>query len=84
MHMVNYQGLDSVLDYKTNISEFKRTKVIKTIFSEYRRINLEMNQVLHIIPKGAEFQFTRFEPCSPVIYTWWSASLKYLDCHAYQ
>ena len=60
MHMVNCQGLDNVLDHKTNISEFKRTKVIQTIFSEHRRINLEMNQVLHTIPKGTEFQFTRF------------------------
>lgn len=57
MHMVNYQGLDNVLDHKTNISEFKRTKVIQTIFSEHRRINLEMNQEMnqgYIIPKGTD------------------------------
>lgn len=43
-----------------------------------------MNQVLHIIPKVQNSSSLDFEPCSPVTYTCWLASLKYLDCHAYQ
>lgn len=49
-----------MLDHKTNFNEFKRSKIIQTVFFEHNGIKLGMNQPLIIIPKGVKLEFVRF------------------------
>lgn len=60
--------LDHVLGHKANFNEFKRTKIIQTVFSEHITSKLEMNQALCIIPKVQNSSSLGFKPCSSITY----------------
>ena len=40
-----FSTVDHVLDHKTSLNKFKRTKIILSIFSNYNGINLEFNYI---------------------------------------
>ena len=43
VHVEHYPGIDHILGHKSNLSKFKKTEILSSIFSDHKAMRLDIN-----------------------------------------